>query len=113
MSLTGHQAQGHRRHQKRPRSRLPRRLPRPQQDLRKARHRILGLPRITAPSAKPPRCPSPAANHQAPLRHSVTATTFAPLTEDTPMELAMLKKKMVDPNTSDRELHKRNNAEPG
>ena len=33
--------------------------------------------------------------------------------EDTPMELAMLKKKMVDPNTSDRELHKRNNAEPG
>src|SRR5713101_8433814 len=78
--VTWQRTQGQRRHKKRHRSRLPRCLPRPQQDLRKARHRLLGLSRITARSAKPPRHPILADNRQAPLRHRLTAPTFAPLT---------------------------------
>jgi hypothetical protein len=33
--------------------------------------------------------------------------------EDTPVELAALKMRKVDPNSSDRESHRRNDAEPG
>ena len=79
--LPGHQTEGERRHQKRYGPRLPRRLSRPQQDLRKARHRFLGLPRLATFSAKPSASPTLACKHQAPLRHSLSATTFAPITE--------------------------------
>ena len=43
--LPGDQAPGQRRHPERSRPRLPRRLPRPRQDLPEAPHRLLGLPR--------------------------------------------------------------------
>jgi Transposase IS66 family len=41
--------------------------------LRKARHPILGLPRRPPRGAKPPRCPSAAATHQAALRYRLRA----------------------------------------
>ena len=51
------------------------------QDLRKARNHILGLSRSKSPTAKPPRYPIPATTRQPPLRLSLTATSFAPLTK--------------------------------
>ena len=68
------------RNKKRSGPRLPRRLPGPPQDLRKARIHLLGLSRRTSRGAKSPRCPGTAPTHQAALRHRLTAPTFAPIT---------------------------------
>src|SRR6266446_2056324 len=51
--LSGDQAQDQRRHTQRYRSRLPRRLPCSGQDLRQARHRLLGLSRLKACHPRP------------------------------------------------------------
>jgi hypothetical protein len=48
----GHPPQALRRHPLRPRPRLPRRLPRPAEDLRQARHPLLGLPRRPPPHSR-------------------------------------------------------------
>ena len=77
--LPGHQAKDQRRYKKRHRTRLPRRFPRPQQDLRKTRHHLLGISRLTAGSAQSHRNPVLADNCQASLRHRLTAPSFAPL----------------------------------
>src|SRR5262249_39177484 len=78
--LPGHQAKSERRHQKRYRSRLPRRFSRPQQDLRKNRRRVLGLSRLATGSAKLAARSTFAGSRQASLRHRLTAITFAPIT---------------------------------
>ena len=70
--LPGHQAKDQRRYKKRHRTRLSRRFRRPQQDLRKTRHHLLGISRLTAGSAQPHRNPVLADNCQASLRHSLT-----------------------------------------
>jgi hypothetical protein len=81
----GHPPQALRWHPLRSRTRLPRRLPRPSQDLRQARHPLLGLSR--RPLAGPRR-----ARHLAlgptrpPDRPHVTARPFAPLTYGTRTE---------------------------
>ena len=79
--LPRHQTQSLRRHPQRSRPRLSRRLPRPRQDLRQARHHLLGLPRGTARHprrshhlAAPPVDPRPS-------QTALTATTFAPVTK--------------------------------
>src|ERR1700719_2675248 len=87
--LPSDETQDQRRYQKQHRTRLPRRLPRPRQNLRKAQNRLLGLSRLTPPNAKSPRYPVPAATHQAPLRHCMTATSFAPLTRECQAEEAL------------------------
>src|SRR5437016_13637763 len=48
--------------------------------MRKARHRLLGLPRFATRRAKSAPDPIFAGNRQASMRHRLTATTFAPLT---------------------------------
>ena len=68
--LPGHQTQDQRRDAQRRRPRLPRRLPRPRQDLHQARHRLLGLSRRPARHRRPPRRPLP---RQTTLRRPLSA----------------------------------------
>jgi hypothetical protein len=77
--LPRHQTQSLRRHPKRPWPRLSRRLPRPRQDLRQARHHFLGLPRGTAhhPRRSYHLAASPVG--PCPSQTALTATSFAPL----------------------------------
>src|SRR5262249_46886678 len=78
--LPGHQTKSERRHPKRYGPRLPRWLSQPQQDLRQARHRLLGLPRRAACHPKPAGGPILAHHCPAPLRFRLTADTFAAIT---------------------------------
>src|ERR1700730_14009118 len=77
--LSGHQAKGERRHQKRYGSRLPRCLS-PQYDLRTARYRFLEFHRLAPCRAKSAGGPIFTGNRQASMRDRLTATTFAPFT---------------------------------
>ncbi len=78
--LPSHQAQDQRRNPQRRRPRMPRRLPRPPQDLRQARHRFLGLPRRTPRSSRLPGHPHPRRNRQrARPKAALSAPTFAPV----------------------------------
>src|SRR5208283_3487723 len=84
-SLPGHQAQDQRRNPQRRRPRLPRRLPRPLQNLLQARHRLLGLPRRTPRSPRMPANPSPRRNRQrARPKATLIAATVAPVTQNLP-----------------------------
>src|SRR5271166_1013483 len=87
-SLPGHQAQDQRRNPQRRRPRLPRRLPRPPQDLRQARHRLLGLPRRTPRRPRLPGHPRTCRNRQrARPEATLIAATFAPVTKMAPKSL--------------------------
>src|SRR5271165_2721613 len=73
------------------RPRLPRRLPEPPQDLRQARHRLLGLPRRTPRSPRLPGNPRPRRNRQrARPQATLIAQTFAPVTENLTKSLKLL-----------------------
>ena len=63
------------------RTRLPRRIPRPRQDLRQARHRVLGLPRLKTGCPRQPGHPIPAGIGRHPTPTALTAASFAPITK--------------------------------
>ena len=86
--LPGDQAQDQRRYAQRSRARLPRCLSRPRQDLRQARHRLLGLSRRQARNPKSARRPPPPSPRRASLRVRLTARTFAPVTSSPPPRAA-------------------------
>ena len=81
--LSGDPPQGQCRNPQRRRARLPRRLPRPRQNLRKARHRLLGLSGQPAQCSGPTAYPAVGATRPMPRPARLTprpARGFAPVT---------------------------------
>src|SRR5271154_4307881 len=83
--LPRHQTQSLRRHPQRSRPRMSRRLPRPRQDLRQARHHFLGLPRGTAHHPRRSHHLAASPVGPRPSQTALTATSFAPLTWSKPI----------------------------
>ena len=82
--LPGDQAQGLGRHAESCGPRRPRRVPRPDEDLRQARRLVLGLPRHSPHGRRRPYHSAVAEHRPSARQPSLSARTFAPVTENRP-----------------------------